>query len=77
MAPLDTSAVVWLLTRELRRGLACLVELQVRDVLKVSEIAREQGQVMLKGSRCNKDIQIADLPTDGPGKRTPHDGKGI
>lgn len=52
-----------------------MVELQVRDVLKVSEIAREQGQVMLKGSRCNKDIQIADLPTDGPGKCTPHDGK--
>ena len=69
------TAGVRLLPGELRRGVAWLVELEARDVLKVLKIAREQGQVMLQSSGRNKNIHIAELPPDRPGKSAPHDGK--
>jgi hypothetical protein len=56
-------------------ALVRLVELEVGNLLKVLEIAGEEGQVMRK-TRCrDQDIQITDLLSDRPGKAASDLGK--
>ena len=52
-----------------------LVELEVRDFLKVLEIPGEERQIMLKTRCSNQDVQIPDLLSDLPGKAAPDLGK--
>src|SRR6266700_6084677 len=46
--------------RRCKRGLACLVELQIRDVPKVFEVAGNQHQVVRNGSSSNEEIRLVN-----------------
>jgi hypothetical protein len=52
-----------------------LVELEVGDLLKVLEVAGEEGQVMLKTRCCNEDVQITNLLSHLLGQAAPDLGK--
>jgi hypothetical protein len=61
--------------RQVVTALVWLVELEVRNLLKILAVAGQKGQVMLKGCCGNQDVQIPDLLSDLSGKAAPDLGK--